>query len=99
MRRGSRNLYDAMVARLTRSTLRHRFDINFNEETLRWEISFNQLSEEEFNLIFLVRLRAASSRWRLGGNSGHRTIRIIGLTGGQARDFSRAVALRFRGQN
>lgn len=96
MRRGSRNLHDAMVARLANSPLRNRFKANFNEETSHWEISFSRLSEDEFNLIFAIRLRLASTHWHLSGNSGHRTIRIIGLTGSQTRDFTRAVALRFR---
>ena len=97
MKRESRNLHDAMVARLASSTLRNRFNVDFNEETSHWEISFNRLSEDEFNVIFAVRLRV-STNWHLGGNSGHRTIRIIGIPGSQARDFARAVAARFQGR-
>jgi hypothetical protein len=96
--RQSRNLHDAMVARLARSTLKDRFSVAFNAETSHWEISFNKLAEDDFNAIFGVPVRVASTNWDLGDSAedGHRTIRLKNLTGSQARDFTRAVAMRFR---
>jgi len=94
----SRNLRDAMVARFTRSTLRDRVSVDFNTETSHWEIGFSRLSEDEFNALFAVPFRLAPTTWELGdkSESGHRAIRIRGLTGSQARDFARAVAALFR---
>ena len=93
----SRNLRDAMVARLASSTLRDRFSVDFNAETSHWEISFNKLSEAELNDIFAVPFRLVPD-WGLGHNSepGHRAIRIRGLIGSQAREFARAVTALFR---
>lgn len=95
-----RNLYDAIVAYLTSSILRDRSTVGFNPETSRWVISFEKLSESEFNDIFNVsyRLGLNPAQWDVSGNSEerHRTIRIVGLTSTQARDFARAVAARFQ---
>src|SRR5260370_9152903 len=90
------NLHDAMVARLASSTLRNRFKVDLNEETSHWEISLSRLSEDEFKVIFAVRLRVASTNWRLVGNSGHTPVRITGLTSSQAPALARTVSLRFR---
>lgn len=90
------NLRNAMVAQLAGSTLRDRFTIEFNAETSHWEISVFNLSEDELNGLFAVPFRLAPTKWNLGVELDHRAIRIRGLTGSQARDFTRAVRARFR---
>jgi hypothetical protein len=96
--RQSSNLHDAMVARLARSTLKDRFSVAFNAETSHWEISFNKLAEDEFNVIIAVPVRLAPTNWDISDQSqtGYRDIRIRGLTGSLVRDFTRAVAVRFQ---
>src|SRR5437879_452603 len=81
--------------------LRDRFTVGFNPETSRWVISFEKLSESEFNDIFNVssRLGLDPTQWDVSGKAErHRTIRIASLTSTQARDFARAVAARFQGR-
>lgn len=101
MRRESRNLYDAMAARLARSTLRDRFSVAFNAETSHWEIGFNKLSKDEFKAILAVPVRVAPANWDFGGNAenGQRAIRIRGLTGSQARDFTGPWQCGFKIEN
>jgi hypothetical protein len=95
-----RNLHDALVTYLTSSTLKNRFTVGFNPETSHWVIGFEKLSETEFKDIFSVasRLGLDPTQWHVSGNSEERqrTIRIVGLTSTLARDFIRAVALRFK---
>ena len=105
MRQGEarlRNLYDAIVARLRSSKLRDRFSVGFNPETLRWVITFQNLSDQEFDVISGIpsRLASDSVQWDVAENSegGHKTIRVGGLTDTQAREFVSAVATRFKHQ-
>jgi hypothetical protein len=97
-----RNLHDAIVARLRGSTLRDRFSVGFNPETLRWVISFQSLSDAEFDVIsdMPFRLGSNSVQWDIAENSegGHKTLRVGRLTDTQAREFVSAVAARFRGR-
>ena len=73
--------------------------MGFNPETSNWVISFERLSQREFNEISNVssRLGLDPTQWDVGGNpkERHKTIRIAGLPSTQARDFARAVAARF----
>jgi hypothetical protein len=99
MRHQLRNLHDALVAYLASSTLKKRCTVGFSPETSRWIISFEKLSEGEFNDISNVasRLGLDSTQWDVTGTSeDNKTIRIAGLTSTQARDFARAVATQFK---
>jgi hypothetical protein len=91
-----------MVHRLTNSTLRNRFSVGFNPETSRWNISFHNLSDDEFNIILGIRSQLGSNltKWDLGGTLGEaqQAIRAERLTNTQARGFTHAVAARFRNQ-
>jgi hypothetical protein len=95
-----RNLHDAIEMRLAGSRLKDRFSVGFNPETSRCVISFERLSQSEFNDISNVssRLGLDSTQWDIGGNlkERRRTVRIAGLTTTHARDFARAVAARFQ---
>jgi len=95
-----RNLHDAIEVRLAGSRLKDRFSVGFNPETSRWVISFEKLSQKEFNEISNAssRLGLDPTQWDVGGNSKERrkTVRIVGLTTTNARDFARAVAVRFQ---
>ncbi len=97
MKRGSSTLHEAMVARLARSALRDKFNIGLNPETLRWVISFNNLSETEFNTVLNVPAlqRSNSSQWDVGTEAG-KAIRVANLTDTQARELVSAVAMRFK---
>ena len=99
MRRGSSTLHEAMVARLAHSRLRDRFSIGLTPETLRWVISFNNLSEAEFSIILEVPAlqRSDSTQWDVGDEAG-KAIRVTNLTDTQAREFVSAVATRFKAQ-
>jgi hypothetical protein len=98
-RRGSPTLHEAMVARLARTSLRDRFSIGLNPETLRWVISFENLSETEFNNVLEVPTlqRPESAQWDVGKEAG-KAIRVANLTDTQAREFVSAVATRFKDQ-
>jgi hypothetical protein len=97
MRRGSSTLHEAMGARLARTSLRDRFSIGLNPETLHWVISFNDLTETEFNIILQVPAlqKPESTQWDVGKEAG-KVIRVANLTDTQAREFVSAVATRFR---
>jgi hypothetical protein len=100
MRHQLQNLHDALVTYLEGSALKSRFTVGFNPDTSRWVITFDKLSETEFNDIFSVSSRLAldPTQWDVSGNAGEaqRTIRIAGLTNTQARDFARAAAAQFK---
>lgn len=89
--------------RLAGTRLKDRFSVGFNPETSRWVISFEKLSQKEFNQISDVssRLGLDSTQWDVSGNlkECRRTVRIAELTTTNARDFARAVAARFQRSN
>jgi len=95
-------LHDAIVARLRSSILKNRFSLGFNPETIRWVLSFQSLSDGEFDVIsgMPFRLGCNSVQWDVAESSegGHKTIRVGGLTDTQAREFVSAVAARFQDQ-
>ncbi len=74
--------------------------MGFNPETSRWVISFEKLSQNEFNEVSDVfsLLGLDPTQWDAGGNAKerHRTVRIAALASTQARDFARAAAARFQ---
>jgi len=93
----SRNLRDAIVAVLAKSTLKNRFNLDLNLETAHWDIGFDNLSEDEFKAIFPLAFRAGPIQWDLGDSQNCRkAIRVFRLTNTRARDFARAVAKQFR---
>ena len=95
-------LHDAIMARLRGSTLTERSSVAFNPETFRWVLSFQSLSDAEFDVISGMRFRFGSSsvQWDAAENSedGHKTIRVGGLTDTQAREFVTSVTARFNGR-
>lgn len=95
-----RNLHDAIELHLAGTRLKDRFSVGFNPETWRWVISFERLSQKEFNEISNVssRLGLDSTQWDVSGNlkECRRTVRIGELTTTHARDFARAVVARFQ---
>jgi len=97
-----RNLHDAIVARLEKSRLKNRFSVGFNQETLRWLLEFERLSDAELNTIRDLSVRVCPDRTR--GNAvaqaddEHKAVHMAGLTSTELRDFARAVAVHFRGQ-
>ena len=95
-----RNLSDAIEMRLADTRLKDRFSVGFNPETSRWVISFEKLSQKEFNEILDVssRLGLDPTQWDIGGNlkEHRRTVRIAGLTTTHARSLAIAVAAHFQ---
>ena len=97
MNRRPRILHEAMVARLTRSTLKDRFSVGLNPETFRWAINQNSLSETELNTILDVPAiqKLESSQCDVVKEPG-KTIRIANLTDTHVREIVNAVATRFK---
>jgi hypothetical protein len=97
----SGSLRDEIAAQLASSTLIKRFGVDFNAETLLWEIRFSNLSNDEFLELFLAGMDSLSSRmannWKMVNTSGAglRALQFVNLSDIQARELSCTVAARF----
>ena len=97
----SGSLRDEIVAQLASSALRQRFGVDFDAETLLWEIRFSNLSNDEFLDLFLAGMDSLSSRmatnWEMVDTSaaGLRALKFVNLSDIQARELCRTVAAGF----
>jgi hypothetical protein len=96
------NLHDAIVARLESSRLKNRFSVGFNQETLRWILDFERLSDNELDAIFNLSFHVCSDRNQssaaVASDAEHRAVHMTGLTSTEVRDVARAVATQFPAQ-
>jgi hypothetical protein len=98
-----RNLHDAIVARLQSSRLKNRFSVGFNQETLRWILDFERLSDNELDAIYNLSFHVCSDRNYSSAavahsDAEHRAVHTTGLTSTEVRDLARAVATQFPAQ-
>jgi hypothetical protein len=95
---GNEKLRDTLVAILASTTFvqgdKQRFLVDFNSETSRWEIPFNDLSAEEFTGVIEAARASVSSDAKF--NFGERAIRVANLKDHEAEGFARAVAREFQ---
>ena len=97
----SGSLRDEIVAQLASSALRQRFGVDFNAETLLWEIDFSNLSNDEFLDLFLAGMDSLSSgvanKWKMVNTSGAglRALKFVNLSDIEARELSCTVAAGF----
>jgi len=97
----SGSLHDEIAAQLASSKLIERFGVDFNAETLLWEIGFSKLSNDEFLGLFLAGMDSLSSgvanKWKMVNTSGAglRALQFVNLSDIEARELSRTVAARF----
>ena len=95
------SLNDEIVAQLASSTLAERFAVDFNAEALRWEMSFSNISKDEFLELFLAGINSLSSgianKWKMGKTSedGLRALQFVNLSDIEVRELSLKVAVRF----
>lgn len=94
---GTEKLRDTLLGILASTTFvkdnRQRFSVEFNSETLRWEIPFNDLSAEEFTGVLDAGRASVSSDAKF--NFGDKAIRVGNLKDREAEGFARAVARDF----
>lgn len=90
-------LKDELVEHLASSTLLERFSVDSYEG---WAISFDKLSDKEFERLVQIALNNLSANTKIGvgddSQNGHRAVRWLNLTNGEARGFARAVAAAFQ---
>jgi hypothetical protein len=94
----NQKLRDTLVAILASTTFvqgdKQRYSVDFNSETSRWEIPFNDLSAEEFTGVIDAARASVSSDAKF--NFGDKAIRVANLKNGEAEGFARAVAREFQ---
>ena|ERR1700674_3120762 len=95
---GIEKLRDRLVAILASTTFvkgdKQRFSVEFNSETSRWEIPFNELSAEEFTCVIDAARASVSSDAKF--NFTDNAIRVANLKDREAEGFARAVARDFQ---
>jgi hypothetical protein len=73
-----------------------RFTVDFNSETSRWKILFNELSAVDFTGVIDAARASVSSDAKF--NFGDKAIRVANLKDGEAEGFARAVAREFQAE-